>query len=217
MVMPLDDAWDSYAQLVSQDGHPVVAQLRILPRPHGRTSWGLITAVMDDEVHPERASDDATSIEVPGEMLPADPPEGGLTSRALRNVHLGQALEMAYEVLGGWLGNEKDGVVTSLSSAGFTADAARIRRRPGRKGRGDRYYATVAAAYVDALRQRSRQPVVDAARTLTEATGGTYKASYVRDLLHVARTRGLLTRPPKGRAGGELTEKGRTALREEEM
>jgi len=60
-------------------------------------------------------------------------------------------------------------------------------------------YAHVAAAYVAAL--NSRAPNEAVAEQLHLST------SRVRDLLHEARRRLLLTTLGRGKAGGELTEK----------
>lgn len=77
--------------------------------------------------------------------------------------------------------------------------------RPGRKGRPDVFYALLAAQYVELLKTTST-PTKD----LSELRN--YSASSTRDFLNQARTRGLLTRSAKGRAGGELTEKARELL-----
>jgi hypothetical protein len=213
VALPLDEEWDAYVRLVPQDGHPVIAELRVLPVPVGGSNYGLVTAVLDDAARGGPAASEPF-IELSPDSLPADIPKNGLTARALRRIHLGIALELVYEVLPRWIERERGVEYRPLSLSGFTSAAAGAPRRPGRKGRDDSFYAAVSAAYVDALRRGSRQPVVDAARTLGEAGGGVYKPAYVRDLLHVARGRGLLTRPPRGRAGGELTGKAIEALRQ---
>jgi hypothetical protein len=82
--------------------------------------------------------------------------------------------------------------------------AAGLRKRPGRVGRDDVEYARVAAAYVAAL--GSRAPV----RRVAEKLG--LLPETVRDLLHEARRRGLLTKLGRGKAGGTLTEKALNLL-----
>ena len=58
----------------------------------------------------------------------------------------------------------------------------------------------IAAAYVDLLRRHSRQPTADCAQLLG------LSVSRVRDAIHQARVRKLLTGSPgQGSAGGELT------------
>jgi hypothetical protein len=75
--------------------------------------------------------------------------------------------------------------------------------RPGRRGRDDRAYAEVAALYVKACSSGSRRPLADLAKRLG------YSESRLRSILNAARSerRGLLTKAPRGRHGGELTPK----------
>jgi hypothetical protein len=202
IVLPVDDDWDSYVRCEAEDGHPVIAELRVLPR--------LDTPGVP--AHRDRDADRWVQVTL-GQAPESAVPSGGLTARALRRVHLGRAIELAYGQLEEWL--ERDQRYGRPLPSKFTREAVSVPRRPGRKGRDDRFYAVVAAAYVDALKMGSRQPVRAAARTLSQRSGGTYEPAYVRDLLHGARQRGLLTRPPKVRAGGELTEKALEALSEE--
>jgi hypothetical protein len=73
----------------------------------------------------------------------------------------------------------------------------------------DRFYAGIAALYVEAVAAGSRRPVQDTARAL----GPDYQPPFVRDALTRARRRGLLTRPKTpAKAGGELTALGCEAL-----
>lgn len=85
-------------------------------------------------------------------------------------------------------------------------------RRPGRAGRPDLFYATCAARYVEALATDPHAPI----RRLIDdgtAAGRLETASQWRAWLNRARERGLLTKAPVGRAGGELTSKARAELR----
>ena len=77
--------------------------------------------------------------------------------------------------------------------------------RPGRKGRPDIFYAGLAKEYVDLLGE-STAPTRDLALKLG------YTTSSIRDFLHQARVRGLLTGSAKGLAGGHLTEKAKGLL-----
>lgn len=93
------------------------------------------------------------------------------------------------------------------------------RRRPGRRGRTDSYYLVWAVAYVERLAAGSRRPVKD----LTErppkvirgyvSDGEATSEATVRDIIHQARVRGLLTGSPAGRPGGELTPKATQMLK----
>lgn len=94
-----------------------------------------------------------------------------------------------------------------------------VARRPGRKGRGDLHYATWAAAYIERLDAGSRTPIKDLAAKPPIRVQGYVSTERqvspetVRDILSEARSRGLLTRPPAGRAGGALTDKALRILR----
>lgn len=204
VVLPLGESWDSYVRFVGQDGHPVVAELRVLPRTD---TPGVLA-------HHDKHADRWISI-TRGETPEQSTPKGGLTTRALRDVQLGHAVQLAYTQLGRWFDRDRRHP-GSVMPTSFTATAVDTPRRPGRKGREDSFYVVAAAAYVDALEQGNRKPVVTAAQTLSETWGGTYEPTYVRDLLHVARERGLLTRPPRGRAGGQLTDRARALLQRED-
>lgn len=140
------------------------------------------------------------------ECSPATP-AGGLTARELRRLRLGEALAAAHEKIDFLLGRDAHPEsVLNIEPLGF--ERGKLGKPAGRAPRSDDYYATVAMAYVDAVRAGSRSPVADAAQAL-----GGFDRTYVRDLLSEARRRELLSRPPKGRAGGELTDKGREALK----
>jgi hypothetical protein len=82
------------------------------------------------------------------------------------------------------------------------------RSRPRRNvGRDDRFFALLAREYVDRLAARSISPVADIARRRD------LKSAHVRDLLHEARVRGVLTAAKPGRREGALTAYGLTLLR----
>lgn len=205
VVLPLDEHWDSYVRFTAEDGHPVITELRILPTLMDQPLNGIIPTFDGGDWRPDAPDG--------GDWRP-DAPEGGLTSRALRRVHLGRALELAYEQLERWL--DRDQRSGRPMPSKFTREAVSAPRRPGSKGRDDRFYVAVASLYVEALERGSRRPVVDAAQELSAKRRGVFEPAYVRDVLHVARQRGLLSRPPKGRAGGQLTDKARALLQREE-
>jgi hypothetical protein len=92
----------------------------------------------------------------------------------------------------------------------FSEQALEAPRRVGRRGRPDLYYARLAAAYVSAVESGNPRPVA----AVAEQLGDGYSSAYVRDALHRARERGLLIRPPRGRAGGRLTNKALAMLDE---
>ena len=89
------------------------------------------------------------------------------------------------------------------STAGLRRDFNRT-PRPGRRGRPEKFYAEVAATYAAHLRDPTPLKSTAAKLGIPEKT--------VRHFLAQARDRGLLTKAPRGRAGGQLTEKGRKLL-----
>lgn len=129
-----------------------------------------------------------------------DDPTGSITTRWLRKLGNSAALARVDEVLEGALVGE------------YLSEEWRRRvRRPGRSGRPDAHYAEWAMRYVAALGSES------AVRTLVEeeiAAGRHTTEAAVRAYINKARTRGLLTQAPSGRAGGELTKLGKQVLRD---
>lgn len=108
----------------------------------------------------------------------------------------------------------RQGAEGLLAEHGITKPiaAAAPGRRRGRKPFPDRFYAEVARDYIDAIAKGSRNPTLDAARRLPAN-----RRRRVRDILHEARNRNLLTPAPKGRRqGGDLTETARALLATEE-
>jgi len=82
-------------------------------------------------------------------------------------------------------------------------------RRPGRRGRNDAPYASLAAEYVKRLASTTT-PVKDLALEMH------FSDHRIRNMLAEARRRGLLTRPPSGKSGGQLTEKAVALLAQKE-
>ncbi len=193
----LPDGWVCTYRLANQDGQPVIAALSI--RPSGE-----------------------------------DVPQGGLTTRILRRVRLGEHLAGITATVRGWAsgGTPREDRTTHIPAAPNRSAQERVtfgaedldrdvaeglgfsepprERRPGRPGKSDREFAKLAVEYVEALDQPSTRPTADVAKKRG------YDPAHIRDGIHEARERGLLTRPPtKGRAGGELTAKARQLLQQE--
>lgn len=84
---------------------------------------------------------------------------------------------------------------------------------PGKRGRGDDFYARLASDYVSLLGTQ-RDPVVALAERMGQQAGREVRPQTVRNQLTQARKRGLLTTVGRGRAGGELTERARQLLRD---
>ena len=157
-------------------------------------------------------------------------PRGGLTTRMLREIRLGEhravlTSEFKRMATGGIPREER---TTAVPAAPGRTGGTRIRqgpeyldrdiaeglgltesrvKRPGRRGRPDRFYAELAREYVELLNGGSQRP------TAKLAAARNYSAAHVRDAVHEARERGLLTRPAtRGRAGGDLTAKAKAML-----
>ena len=85
--------------------------------------------------------------------------------------------------------------------------AARERvRRPGRPGRGDLFYARVAAAYDEWLDSGDRLGVLAERLHMSEPA--------LRAVLGDARRKGMLTKAPPGRSGGRATDRAKRLLEE---
>jgi hypothetical protein len=89
------------------------------------------------------------------------------------------------------------------------ARADRPAPRRGRRPLTDDALLRVAVAYVAALDSGSNQPVQDAAGRLGKSP------ERIRDHVHKARRRDLLTFPLHGRAGGQLTQKAKALLKKQ--
>lgn len=134
-------------------------------------------------------------------------PPSGLTSAVLDEVRVGELLREAYGAVqraerevGGW----------EVAGGGtMHVPAAEARRRTGRAGRSDLWYAKLARDYLDLIAAGSKRPRAD----LAERSG--IKPELVRDQLGEARRRGLLEGGARGRAGGTLSDAAKRLIQEE--
>lgn len=143
-------------------------------------------------------------------ISPADPQKPllrGLEARLLRRVPIRDFLLYAQALMSG---AAEPGPATQL----FRGILQRVifpgfatRPRPRRRvGRDDRFFAELAAAYI-AHARRSRSPVKDLAKLRRETP------ARIRDQLHEARVRGLLSEGDRGRPGGMLLPYGLALLK----
>jgi hypothetical protein len=123
-------------------------------------------------------------------------PDGGVSARLLRCIRLTDLQQLVASSLPE-APDEAPGT-SPLSGVG----------RPGNAGRPDRYFAEWAFAYAKKLAEGSRSPIKDLAAEHGRSAG------QVRDLIHDARVRGLLSTERQGRAAGSLTPKAIQLLRE---
>ena len=188
---PLEDApgWYVYALFLVQDGHLVIGELRIFPgdpATRHRMKGGRRPAPIGEWQNHREDID----------VLPI----GGLTSSVLRTVRTGELLAHAHAKV-----RDHASFPDPLPAATALADAP---LRVGRAGRGDLFYARWAAWYCQEIGGHAPVAVLAARHGL--------KREQVRDILHEARRRGLLSRGRKGAASGALTEKAQRLLREGE-
>ncbi len=182
-------------RLVVKSGRPLVAEVRLLPNDPGEPSRS------------GRWSEDPLAV-----------PPDGIPGRALRALKLGVPLKR----FSGFLrGLERDPTFEKqlLGAFGIPPGSKIVRRRPGRAGRPDSFYLVWAVAYVKRLATGSRRPVKDLAEHPPKdirgyvSDGNVTSVATVRDVIHQARVRDLLTDSPPGRPGGELTPKAKQMLR----
>jgi hypothetical protein len=119
-------------------------------------------------------------------------PIAGLETDVLRSVRLG---ELQRKV---WAKVHTDEMMKTLGRRDHGTSSGRTPRRP-RGGHNDLYYARWARRYVMACKNPS--PVQRLAKRHN------LSVSQIRNILYEARQRELLTDSPKGKAGGDLTEK----------
>ena len=183
--------WAVGAWIVARRGRPVIGEIRVYPAtPRARK---------------------------PGrwEGTPTDVPFRGLERRLLVRVPLGRYAPaiMAWVSQAATMPGGAPAVYVGGANLGWVEKilpgAASLvpRPRPERTvGRSDAFYAALAAAYVQRLAAGSVTPVKDLAAKRGEP------ASRVRDLLHEARLRGLLSKGEAGKRGGYLLPRARQVL-----
>lgn len=193
--VPIGNQWVAAYRIVVKNQIPLVAEVRLVPDAPARRQAG-------------RWSGKA-----------ADVPSGGVPGRALRALRLKDPFELfpkVVENLKRRMGEHAARQV--LGRFGMVGTAPVVPLRPGRAGRADEFYALWAAAYVERISSGSHHPVWELAANppvrIRERQATKHLSGHtVRDVLREARGRDLLTSPPMGRSGGELTPKARRLLR----
>jgi len=185
IVLPADPSWMvAYRVLADESGDAVVAEVRVFP---AESSKGRPPG--------------AWSAEVLGAA--AQLPAGGLRAEVLRQVTLGEYRQFIPDFQA-WR-SKQAGRTLRVTLPAAALETPVITPKPGRRPKPDEYYAKFAKEYVDAL-PRSRSPVADISADHQISQGK------VRDIIHEARQRRLLTKTRQGRVGGELTERARNIL-----
>lgn len=205
----IGDGWRAAFRLVPYRGQPVIGELRVFPadRYPGREpgAWRAdVLGVRAGGAAPLRKS-------LPGRREPVDCPavRQGITARLLRRIPLGAHLRHAGEFMAR-LKITHPNMGRDLAAWGFVRpgttekEVAPAQRRGGRP---DRFYALLAAVYVARIAAGSRRPVADLAARRKLPT------AVVRDMIHEARQRDLLTGGRQGAPGGQITARAEKLLR----
>jgi hypothetical protein len=148
----------------------------------------------------------------------ADVPRGGLERRLLVRVPVGRFVlaVLARAAAAALVPGPSAGAVTTQGAnlgwlnrilPGVETLAPRPRERRN-VGRDDRFYARLALEYLQTIASGSSSPVKDVAAKHGE------KASRIRDQIHEARVRGLLSQGEAGKRGGYLLPRARQMLGE---
>ncbi len=185
----LDADWIAVIRLVDQDSQPVVGEVRVFP---GGSSPSLGQGTWNAELLGYKAE---------------GVPEGGLPMTLLRQVRQG----IVDETIGGlarvFSGLQVD-LLRQISPEGREAlqrvveivpSKKEARRRTPVHGKPDTFYAELARDYVDLIHSGSPRPNAEIAKRRK------LKSPKVRDMIHEARKRGLLSTKAWGRPGGQLT------------
>jgi hypothetical protein len=187
--VPINDRWTAAYFLVEQDGRPVIGELRIFPT--------------EVPAEPLRGRPPGTwSGHALGMKAPV--PRGGLSARLLRGVKVGYYFKA--ELRGRRAAALPSGLRVFHRPRHPTASPRSEASRRGRPPRPDEELIPIAAAYADAVRRGEDHPRAALVKQL-KLSGAT-----IRDRIHRARQRGLLTDARPGVPGGELTVRGRALL-----
>jgi hypothetical protein len=227
------DRWRAAFRLVPYAGQPVVAELRVFPRDDWPTrnpgQWRAAFLGLDAGrvvgTREGRTTDRLDrSFSVPRARNTASfaPIQHGITADLLRHIPLGAharcsrafiravrrqwALTKSYQCPDGSLEPAPEPFPQFPAAPGLAP------QRRGPAAWPDVRYARIAAAYVARVETGSRHALADVA----SASRGTLSIAQVRDAIHTARQRGLLTpTTQQGRPGGQLTRPAEHLLRAE--
>jgi hypothetical protein len=183
-----EPGWIASYRIAVKDGKPLIAEVRVFPgKVVNRT--------------PGQWSNDAEAV-----------PGGGLSSRVLRALHLGEPRSLFPKFMRNLQRRSgRESADWILAPFGIRRTDRRLGgHRPGRAGRPDEFYLIWAVAYLERVDEGNPQPVKDLANDPPESIARFISAANpsvetVRGFLNEARDRGLLTRPPSGKPGGRLT------------
>jgi hypothetical protein len=199
------DGWEARYEFAARNGEPVLTHTELKPRnPRARAPEGGITArllhnkVKIPDAYAAARAYLARLLELLDDGNEAEAIRYALAYAQPDKDGRAREEERALQRLAEW---KPEADKWHVRAAGYlSVDTLQAPRRPGRRGRPDLFYAEFASEYVE-IAKTTPHATAELARRRD------YDPRYVRDLLNQARNRGLLTRPPSGRAGGTLTPK----------
>jgi len=194
--------------VMTEGGAPVVAELWFYPRQHHVPVGDLLLWEAGDA-----AGEHSWPVEWTPEMREQpwsgeaqDVPAGGIPTRLLRRVNVGELLNLVPQYAlahGQTLADMARRMPWDFGDYVEMADllGRAKRKKPGPKGHGLDYYLAWARRYASLAHDGDPHPI----KTLAEETDLPH--DFVRDTVGTARRYGLLTKTGRGRAGGQLTPK----------
>ncbi len=190
-----DGFWWVSAFVVELDGELSVAELRVFPGAGSREGdWfkvglGLAPAIGEWSGDPEVFQQDTAR---------------GISSSETRGLALGPLVDLARAEI-----EEMTYAAPATRLLGGRELELAARSRPGRAGHPPAYYLTWAVRYVQEIENGSETPNRDLAKKHKMPVAKVTRAIY--DARHKYK---LLTKPGKGKAGGELTAKAMELLKQ---
>ena len=174
--------WRVTIRVDDVEGQRVVTEFRMTAQSVD-TTISARTVGSGDSRRTERVTASTLGFDCSGPL-----PDAGLSTSLFRKVALDRLVRVGLTK-----------VPSALKSRPWNEWLSTDRSRVGRMGRDDLYYAQWAASYVNLIDQGEPHPAIRL------ADDECLSASQVRSILGEARKRGLLSKAPKGRAGGYLT------------
>lgn len=142
------------------------------------------------------------TVEPRGEAQP-----GGVPARLIRQVQTTYAVTHAREHLRRVQASRPEWSRRALIEHGLIEVARQGASPAGGSRLSDEFLAEVAARYVSLVSSGIRHPIAPLIEQLESEAQVSRSRDAVEGWVRAARRRGLLTPPPPGRAGGELTER----------
>lgn len=174
--------WRVTIRVDDVEGQRVVTEFRMTAQSVD-TTISARTVGSGDSRRTERVTASTLGFDCSGPL-----PDTGLSTSLFRKVALDRLVRVGLTK-----------VPSALKSRPWNEWLSTDRSRVGRTGRDDLYYAQWAASYVNLIDQGEPNPAIRL------ADDKYLSVSQVRSILGEARKRGLLSKAPKGRAGGYLT------------